>query len=94
MQIREFGFGGSMKFCVAARALFVVVFAFVMSPAVLGQGLPLGVTPGMVDQLRSMPASEQQALAKQYGITLPAGSTASLDVPGLPLPALRFKHRW
>ena len=73
MHMRDFGFGGSMKLSVTARVVVFGVFASLVSLSVLGQGLPPGVTPGMVDQLKSMSPAQQQALAKQYGITLPAG---------------------
>ena len=73
MHMRDFGFGGSMKLSVTARAFIFGVFTSLVSLSVLGQGLPPGVTPGMVDQLKSMSPAQQQALAKQYGITLPGG---------------------
>ena len=57
-----------MKLSVTARVLVFGVFASFVSVSVLGQGLPPGVTPGMVDQLKSMSPAQQQALAKQYGI--------------------------
>ncbi|MDB2434663.1 SLBB domain-containing protein [Luminiphilus sp.] len=40
----------------------------------------------MIDQLKSMPPSQQQALAKQYGIALPTGNAGSGDVAGLASP--------
>jgi polysaccharide export outer membrane protein len=40
----------------------------------------------MVDQLKSMSPAQQQALARQYGISLPAGTAASADVPVLAAP--------
>ena len=86
MHMGDFGFGGSMKLRVAARAVVFGVFSSLVSVSVLGQGLPPGVTPGMVDQLKSMSPAQQQALAKQYGITLPAGGAGSTDVPGLAAP--------
>ena len=66
--------------------------ASMASQSVLAQGLPPGVTPGMVEQLRSMAPAQQLALAKQYGIVLPAGGSVSADVtelaaPGSVLPA-------
>ena len=75
-----------MKLSVTARALIFGVFASLASVSVLGQGLPPGVTPGMVDQLKSMSPAQQQALARQYGIGLPAGTAAAVDVPGLAAP--------
>ena len=53
-----------------ARAVIVGVVFVLSSFSVFGQGLPPGVKPEMLDQLRSMPAAQQQALARQYGIPL------------------------
>ena len=47
------------------------LFLLLVSGSVLGQGLPAGITPQMLQQLQSLPPAQQQALAKQYGITLP-----------------------
>jgi polysaccharide export outer membrane protein len=69
-----------------ARVAIVGLVSALFSVSVLGQGLPPGVTPGMLDQLKSMSPAQQQALARQYGINLPAGATASADVPGLAAP--------
>ena len=74
-----------MKLSVTARALIFGVFASLASLSVMGQGLPPGVTPGMLDQLKSMSPAQQQALARQYGITLPA-ETAAADMPVLAAP--------
>ena len=41
------------------------------APASLAQSLPPGVTPSMVQQFQNMSPSQQQALAKQYGVTVP-----------------------
>ena len=77
----------------ARAAIAGAVFAL-LSVSVLGQALPPGVTPGMLDQLKSMSPAQQQALARQYGISLPAvgassASTVGLATPGeaLPTPA-------
>ncbi len=91
MHMRYFGFGSSMKLSVIARVVISGVFASLVSVSVLGQGLPPGVTPGMVDQLKSMSPAQQQALAKQYGITLPAGSADSADVAGLAAPGVALQ---
>ena len=85
MHMRDSGFGGSMKLSVTARVVVFGVFVSLFSVSVLGQGLPPGVTPGMVDQLKSMSPTQQQALAKQYGITLPAGDELSV-IPDLAAP--------
>ena len=86
MHMKEFGFGGSMKLSVIAREVILGCLLPFVSLSVLGQGLPPGVTPGMVDQLKSMSPAQQQALARQYGITLPAGRCSSADVPVLAAP--------
>jgi polysaccharide export outer membrane protein len=75
-----------MKLSATARLVAFGVFASIVSVSAQGQGLPPGVTPGMVDQLKSMSPAQQQALARQYGITLPAGTAASADVPVLAAP--------
>ena len=80
-----------MKLSVTTRVVVFGVFASLVSVSVLGQGLPPGVTPGMVDQLKSMSPAQQQALAKQYGITLPAGGAGSADVPGLAAPGVALQ---
>ena len=86
MQMRDFGFGGSMELSVTVRVVVFGVFTCFMSVSALGQGLPPGVTPGMVDQLKSMSPAQQQVLAKQYGITLPAGGAGPVEVPALAAP--------
>ncbi len=86
MHMREFDFGSIMKLAFAARSAFIGVFASLVSLSVLSQGLPPGVTPGMVDQLKSMSPAQQQALAEQYGLTLPEGSGAPVDIPVLAAP--------
>jgi polysaccharide export outer membrane protein len=84
-------FGGPMEMGSMARAFIFGVFSSLVSLSVLGQDLPPGVTSGMVDQLKSMSPAQQQALARQYGITLPAVTTAAatpvLAAPGKALPA-------
>ncbi len=75
-----------MKLSATARLVAFGVFASIESVSAQGQGLPPGVTPGMVEQLKSMSPAQQQALAKQYGITLPTGGAGSADVPGLAAP--------
>ena len=79
-------FEGTMKLNVTARAVVVGAFIFFASQSVLAQGLPPGVTPGMLNELKSMTPAQQQALAKQYGITLPSGGMASAEVPMLAVP--------
>ena len=86
MRILEFGFGGSMKLSVTTRVIILGVFASIFSVSVLGQGLPPGVTPGMVDQWKLMSSEQQQELAKQYGITLPSVGGVSAEASDLAAP--------
>ena len=83
-----------MKLSNCALGSIVGVFSTV-SVSVLGQGLPSGVTPEMLDQLKSMSPAQQQALkAKQYGIT-PTGGGLSTDVPMLAAPGAVLPNcRW
>ena len=67
----EFQSGGNMSLSNCARVAIVGLISALFSVSVLGQGLPPGVTPGMLDQLKSMSPAQQQALARQYGISLP-----------------------
>ena len=88
---KEFQSGGNMSLSNRARVAIVGIVSALFSISVLGQGLPSGVTPGMIDQLKSMSPAQQQALARQYGITMPASTSASADVsvlaaPGVMLP--------
>ena len=57
------------------------LLAFVLSSAYvsasMAQSLPAGVTPQMAQQFQSMSPAQQQALAKQYGVTLPGNGTQS-----------------
>jgi polysaccharide export outer membrane protein len=71
LHMKEFGFGGSMKLSVTARVFVFGVFTSLVSVSALGQSLPAGVTPSMVQQVQNMTPAQQQALAKQYGINLP-----------------------
>lgn len=87
MHTREFSFGGSMKLSVTARVFVFGFFTSLMTLSALGQSLPAGVTPSMVQQIQTMTPAQQQALAKQYGINLPqtqasSGSGDSLGAPG------------
>ena len=51
---------------------FMVMTAF--GSSALAQPLPSGVTPQMAQQFQSMSPAQQQALAQQYGVTLPGGA--------------------
>ena len=73
-----------------ARVAIVGVLSGLASLSVLGQGLPPGVTPEMLDQLRSMSSAQQKAFANQYGISLPdmgqrTDAGPRLAEPGQPL---------
>ena len=90
MQREESYFGGNMSLSNCARVVIVGVFSALASLSALGQGLPPGVTPGMLDQLRTMSPAQQQALARQYGISLPdmvqrTDAGPRLAEPGQPL---------
>ena len=47
-----------------------------------GQTLPPGISPEIIEEFQNLPPSQQQALARQYGITLPSttsGASAPAD---------------
>ena len=64
---------------------FLMVASVVFTQSLLAQGLPAGVTPQMVQQAQSMSPAQQQALAKQFGISLPsaASGTSAGDSSGI-----------
>lgn len=74
------------------------LFLLLVSGSVLAQGLPAGVTPQMLQQLQSLPPAQQQAMARQYGITLPTqsggGAVEQLAMPGdaLQPPLMEFEE--
>ena len=70
-----------MNLSVIARVFTFGVFTSLVSLSALGQSLPAGVTPSMVQQVQNMTPAQQQALAKQYGINLPQaqGSPSTSD---------------
>ena len=47
-----------------------------------GQTLPPGISPEIIEEFQNLPPSQQQALARQYGITLPSSSSASAPADG------------
>ena len=51
--------------------LCVVCLTVFFTSALFGQALPAGVTPQMAQQFQNMSPAQQQALAQQYGVTLP-----------------------
>lgn len=65
--------------------LMALIFAVVAIPTV-AQVPPPGVTPAMLNQVKSMSPAQQQALAKQYGITLPTSGAATDEVVDLASP--------
>ena len=75
-------FGGIMRLSVTVPAIIVWLFLSLVSLSVLGQSLPAGVTPAMVQQVQNMTPAQQQALAKQYGINLPQAQGASPTYDG------------
>ena len=81
MHMRNSGFGGNMNLSVIARVFTFGVFTSLVSLSALGQSLPAGVTPSMVQQVQNMTPAQQQALSKQYGINLPQaqGSPSTSD---------------
>lgn len=83
---KEFQSGGNMSFSNRAREAIVGLVSVLLSLSVSGQGLPPGITPGMLEQVKSMPPAQQRALAGQYGISLPAGAAQSANIPGLSAP--------
>lgn len=69
------------------RAL-VLLLTFIACP-VLAQSLPLGISPEIIAEFQNLPLSQQRALARQYGITLPSGGAqlgaqadGQLSLPG------------
>lgn len=63
-----------------------------LSAPTLGQTLPQNISPEIIRQAQNLTPSEKQALARQYGITLPVDGTAlastsasQLATPGEPL---------
>ena len=81
-----------MKFRMNATVCCAVgLMVTISASAALSQVLPQGVTTSMLQQARSMSPAQQQALAKQYGISLSQaqGPSVSTDVnlgePGEPL---------
>ena len=48
------------------------------------QALPAGVTPQMAQQFQNMSPAQQQAIAQQYGVTLPGSAQQQAEpVSGL-----------
>lgn len=68
---------------------WISLIGIVVSTGVVGQSLPVGVSPQMLNALKDMPPAQQAALARQYGITLPAGQdtqvSETLGAAGVPL---------
>lgn len=70
-------FGARMKRRLMAQTIFIGVISTAIGVAAAGQSLPPGVTPAMLSQVQNMTPSQQQALAKQYGINLPEAKDSS-----------------
>ena len=60
-------FKSVVHICALASSLFYASILF-------AQALPAGVTPQMAQQFQNMSPAQQQALAKQYGVTLPGSA--------------------
>lgn len=67
------------KFEAIVRFCTVCVTVFYSSTS-FAQALPAGVTPQMAQQFQNMSPAQQQALAQQYGVTLP-GAAPENGVP-------------
>jgi polysaccharide export outer membrane protein len=61
------------KFETIVRFCTVCVTVF-YSSTLFAQALPAGVTPQMAQQFQNMSPAQQQALAQQYGVTLPGAA--------------------
>lgn len=63
------------------RVSYVISFMVLtaLGSSALAQALPPGVTPQMAQQFQNMSPSQQQALAQQYGVTLPNGAQQQSD---------------
>ena len=65
-----------MTFC-KVKSFFIgvaVPLLFAGASIVTAQTLPAGVTPQMAQQLQNMSPAQQQALAQQYGVSLPGAA--------------------
>ena len=68
----------------AVLCLLVFVLSSAHISASMAQSLPAGVTPQMAQQFQSMSPAQQQALAQQYGVTLPGAAPQQAEqVAGL-----------
>jgi polysaccharide export outer membrane protein len=77
----------------------LVLWFLVICPSVMAQSLPAGITPQMIDEVRKMPRAQQEALARQYGISIPAsgskeGISSDLAQPGVPLTQYDAENVW
>ena len=68
----------------AVLCLLACVLSTAHISASMAQSLPAGVTPQMAQQFQSMSPAQQQALAQQYGVTLPGAAPQQAEqVSGL-----------
>ena len=51
-------------------SLYAIILTMVVSTFAMAQGLPIGVSQSMIDEIRRMPVAQQRTLAAQYGIDL------------------------
>lgn len=64
--------------------LWIFFYTLVFGVTVVAQALPAGVTPQMAQQFQNMSSAQQQALAQQYGVTLPGSAPQQAEqVSGL-----------
>ena len=79
VQCEESYFGECMSWSTRARVVIVGVLSALVSLSVFGQGLPSGVTQGMLDELRSMSPAQQEAFARQYAKEFQAEMEAPIN---------------
>ncbi len=73
---------------VRLRLVAAFVLLCVCPSQVYAQGLPSGVTPAMLAELKSLSPAQQLQLAKQYGVEIPVAPESTpptLGEPGAPL---------
>ena len=72
---------------VRLRLVAAYVLLCVCTSQVYAQGLPGGVTPSMLAELKSLSPAQQLQLAKQYGVEVrsPWTTPPTLGEPGTPL---------
>ena len=79
---------GSMFKGFKTETWFIALVLLIGAMTAAGQALPPGVSPAMLSQFKAMSPTQQQALAKQYGIDLPSGTANPSEVAGLASPGV------